>query len=350
MGHREHTEKIRQFILRNVRKHPGEITRLTAKEFGFSRQAVNRHLDRLVADGLLEATGSTLARKYSLKPLSQSELRLPLAGLEEDRVWLEHVAPLLSEVKDNVRRICEYGFTEMLNNAVYHSEGQFVVIGVVLTGVDVQMLIQDDGVGIFRKIKTKLGFEDERQAILELAKGKLTTDPEHHTGEGIFFTTRMFDQFALLSGKLFFSHMQAGDDWLIEVQQEEAKGTLVNMIINRESPSSTTEIYEKYASEANEYGFTRTHVPVALVRHGSENLVSRSQAKRLLARFEKFREVFLDFADVESIGQAFADEIFRVFRNHNPQVKLTWVNAKPAVQRMIQRALGAGRESSTEGE
>ena len=54
--------------------------------------------------------------------------------------------------------------------------------------------------GIFKKIQKALDLLDERHAILELAKGKLTTDPKHHTGEGIFFTSRMFDEFTILSG------------------------------------------------------------------------------------------------------------------------------------------------------
>jgi hypothetical protein len=70
----------------------------------------------------------------------------------------------------------------------------------------------------------------------------------------------------------------------------------------------------------------------------SDGLVSRSQAKRLLARFEVFREVILDFAGVASIGQAFADEVFRVFQNAHPEVHLRIMHASEEVLRMINRA------------
>jgi len=59
---------------------------------------------------------------------------------------------------------------------------------------------------------------------------------------------------------------------------------------------------------------TRQSVPVKLAQYGNDKLVSRSQAKRLLARVELFKVVMLDFTNVPTIGQAFADEIFRVFR------------------------------------
>lgn len=70
-------------------------------------------------------------------------------------------------------------------------------------------------------------------------------------------------------------------------------------------------------------------------------LVSRSQAKRLLARVDRFKTVLLDFSGIESVGQAFADEIFRVFRKQHPEVAILPCNANEAVERMINRALGA---------
>jgi uncharacterized protein (DUF1330 family) len=71
---------------------------------------------------------------------------------------------------------------------------------------------------------------------------------------------------------------------------------------------------------------------------GDENLVSRSQAKRLMRRVEGFRTVVLDFDDVATVGQAFADQVFRVFANAHPDVELVTVHAVPQVQQMIRRA------------
>jgi hypothetical protein len=66
--------------------------------------------------------------------------------------------------------------------------------------------------------------------------------------------------------------------------------------------------------------------------------VSRSQAKRLLARVELFETVMFDFTGVATIGQAFADEIFRVFANQHPNIELTPTHANSDVKRMIARA------------
>jgi uncharacterized protein (DUF1330 family) len=82
----------------------------------------------------------------------------------------------------------------------------------------------------------------------------------------------------------------------------------------------------------------------AVHAHGSDFLVARSEAKRILARLESFAEVVLDFSGVDSIGQAFADEVFRVYATAHPGVKLTPIHANEEVNRMIRRAI-AGRKS-----
>ncbi|MGH8252062.1 MAG: STAS-like domain-containing protein [Steroidobacteraceae bacterium] len=57
-----------------------------------------------------------------------------------------------------------------------------------------------------------------------------------------------------------------------------------------------------------------------------------------LARVEKFRTVIFDFVDVPSIGQAFADEIFRVFAERHPEIELIPVKFNAEVKQMVDRA------------
>ncbi len=110
------------------------------------------------------------------------------------------------------------------------------------------------------------------------------------------------------------------------------------MNINLDSITTAKEVFDKFASEDADYAFSKTHVPVKLMQYGTDNLISRSQAKRLLARFDKFHEVILDFSGVESIGQAFADEVFRVFQNSYPATHIVAINANEQVGQMISRA------------
>lgn len=341
-------EEIRRFIVEQVTANPDDIAKVTAERFGITRQAVHRHLKALVDDGVIEATGQTRRKRYSLKAQEFEETLSLAEHRDEDRVWRTYVEPHLAGLPANVLRICQYGFTEMFNNAIDHSEGFQATIRTSRSAISVELGIQDDGVGIFRKLRSRFGLEDERHAILELAKGKLTTDPVRHSGEGIFFTSRMFDVFCILSGKLRFYHGLNKDDWLVE-GQEEVTGTAFVMRILTNSQRTPKEVFDRYANpELDDFGFSRTHIPLALAQYGQDQLVSRSQARRVLERVERFREVCLDFARIEFIGQAFADEIFRVFALAHPQVKFVAIGTNEEVRRMIGRALAAARPAGEE--
>lgn len=329
----ERTDKIHQFILENVEAHPTDITALVSHEFGISRQAGHRHIQKLVSENQIFTHGSTRNRKYEVRPLVDFSLELPLKGLEEDKLWREQIRPLLSKLSPNLIKICYYGFTEMVNNAIDHSDGNLLSLKVRLTHNIVTLQITDNGVGIFKKIQEKFNLDDPLHAILELAKGKLTTDPQHHTGEGIFFTSRMFDQFVILSGKLFFTHLETDKDWLVENKEDLFAGTSVGLKINTKSTRTTQQVFDQYSDD--DFGFSKTHIPVFLAVYGEDNLISRSQAKRLLVRFERFKEIVLDFENVESIGQAFADEIFRVFHLQYPNIHLTTINTNEQIDKMI---------------
>lgn len=327
------TDEIRQFILENVEDHPADITSVVSVKFDISRQASHRHIHKLVEGGLLVAEGTTRNRKYEVKPLVNFSTRLSLKGLEEDKVWRQDILPLLKDIPSNVLQICHHGFTEMVNNAIDHSEGTELKIIVLRTYKLLEIQISDNGVGIFNKIQKAFNLDDPPHAILELSKGKLTTDPAHHTGEGIFFTSRIFDRFVIASEKLSFMHLETDNDWFLENKEVVFSGTLIDMRISLRSKRTTQQVFDKFTSD--DFSFTKTHVPVFLARYGNENLISRSQAKRLLARFERFREIVLDFDNVDSIGQAFADEIFRVFTDQNPNIHLIPINTNKQVQKMI---------------
>jgi len=260
------------------------------------------------------------------------------ASLQEDVVWRSFFAERLHGLKDNVRDICHYGLTEMLNNAIVHSSGKSVWTCLDMTFAQIGILVQDDGVGIFRKVREGLNLADEREAILELSKGKVTTDPTQHTGEGIFFTSRAFDRFILSANRLSLVHLAPDDedDWLIEDDKGDIPvGTAVRMTASVWSHRTAQQVFDRYSSGKDLPSFNKTHVPVRLLLVGEENLVSRSQAKRLLARFSKFTEVMLDFEGVNQIGQAFADEVFRVFANLHPEIRIVPLRTSPQIRNMI---------------
>jgi hypothetical protein len=348
-------EKVRKYIIENVDKFPKEISKKTAEHFRITRQAVNKHLRRLTDDKFLVEEGETKSRTYKLAPLVEWQKSYPIEsgtpeemrGMREDAAWREDVAPVIGQLPDNVRNIWHHAFTEMFNNALDHSEGTEINVHVTKTAATTEICILDNGVGIFRKIKTALGLLDERHAVLELKKGKFTTDPKNHSGEGIFFTSHMMDEYDILSGDVYFSHEWGkAHDWIAERSDKThfSTGTAVFMKLGNHTNRTTVKVFDKFTS--GEGAFNKTMVPVRVAQYGDDALVSRSQAKRLLARIDRFNIVIFNFEGVKTIGQGFADEIFRVFASRHPEMELGFVGANSEVKRMIFRAKAGQAEQS----
>lgn len=342
---RDRSAEIDAALLAQVSAHPNDLTRVVADAVGVSRQAVANRVRVLVADGYLAKSGTTRPT-YQLGLNRRAVLEYPLAGLAEDRVWTRDVAPLLQGLPREIVDICHFGLTEMVNNAIDHSEGTTVTVQVIRDSRQVFLGVSDDGIGIFHKIARALDLPDERLALLELSKGKLTTDPRRHSGEGVFFTSRMFDRYQIMAGELLFDHDDnEPEDWLFDMDDAQ-RGTHVFMQVAANATRTMAGVYAQYSSGPDDYTFAKTVVPVRLAKVGDENLVSRSQAKRLMLRVERFRSVVLDFEGVATIGQAFADEIYRVFANEHPEIELQSIHASPEVQQMIRRAEVARDEAS----
>lgn len=315
---------------------------------GISRQAAAAMLGRLVKNGFLSPGQGQKPKTYFLRPLVHIDEMFALEGLEEHVVWVEHLKPhMVDHLTPDALNIWEYGVTEMINNAIDHSQGTTLRVQLYVSAAYSSCYITDNGEGIFKRITRLCNLPDERQAILELAKGKLTTDPSKHSGEGIFFSSRAFDFYRILSSGLTFDHVHNEPDLLVEhgVEDPMAQGTTVFMRHGNACERTLREVFDQFA-EPDEYTFSKTVVPVRLAKMGAESLVSRSQAQRLLARIDRFKTVILDFEGVETVGQAFADEIFRVFSNNHPDVELLTRRTNDQIQGMIRRARAHGADAS----
>lgn len=329
-------ELIRRFLLNAIKAGNTGFFHDAMEIFGLSRQAIHGHLAALVELGCLAATGNTRGRSYILGPVRSHLAAFPLAGLSESDVYYRDFGFMFKDLPREIENICHYGFTEMLNNAIDHSGGQQVTVAVERNLVDITINITDDGEGIFKHIARIMGLNDTRESILELSKGKLTTDPDNHSGQGIFFSSRTFDEFYIASGDLFFSHTDGENhDWLLH-REKERPGTSVNMQIALNSNRTLRSVFDEFTgTEDEDFAFNKTVVPIKLALYEGERLVSRSQGKRILNRVEKFKTVLLDFSGVDSIGQAFADEVFRVFVRQHPEIELIPVHWNEDIRRMI---------------
>ncbi len=333
------SEIIRRFLLNGIKAKNSDIILDATEAFGISRQAVHAHLSALIKQGYLIAVGNTKGRTYQLGGNRSESGVFALKNLQESEVYYRDFGSIFADLSREIENICHYGFTEMLNNAIDHSVGTTVFINVERNAEKIAITIMDDGEGIFNHIARLLNLQDPRESILELSKGKLTTDPDNHTGQGIFFTSRAFDEFFIYSGDLAYSHVDEYEHDFLLHREKNQKGTKIYMEILLNTDRVLKAVFDEYTgNEDQDYAFNKTVVPVKLALYEGERLVSRSQAKRILNRVEKFETVLLDFKGVDMIGQAFADEVFRVFAKRNPQILIHAIHQNADIEKFIKAA------------
>ncbi len=334
----------RDKILKIVKKKGQFKAPALAKELGISRQKTTLHLSRLVREGKLEKAGSTRNALYFLSNKKAKKIKLHkiklvknIKNLQEDRVYTEVELRLgLKNLSDNVQNIAFYAFTEMLNNAIDHSRGKKVAMEIELDSENLKFQIKDSGIGLFFNVQKTFKLKSEFEALEHIIKGKQTTLPERHSGQGIFFTSRIADIFRIKSHKIEFTRENIDDDVGVG-NIRNMRGTEVQFQIKKRSKKILRDLFNEHSADKEEYEFDKTTVRINLV--ADIKLVARSQAKRLLMSLENFQIINLDFKNVQEVGQGFVDEIFNVFKRRHSHIRIEYINANDAVEFMIKRSL-----------
>jgi anti-sigma regulatory factor (Ser/Thr protein kinase) len=341
---------IRALILDLLKRQGSVRTAEVVKHTGFSRAYVNRFFQELRNEGTLILLGKANTARYiaatgkeskkSRQEVLEVHKILVNSGLAEDVILrqLKDESGIFHRLPENVIRIIDYAFTEMLNNAIEHSHSKKIVVRMKRSGGRIDFKVIDRGVGIFKAIKRARHLGSELEAIQELIKGKLTTDPMRHSGEGIFFTSKVGDRLLIKGSgkKLVFDNKQP-DVFLEDINP--IVGTAVEFWVDERSKREVRDVFADYAGE--DYEFAKTVVTIELFKTKGD-YISRSQARRVLAGLEKFKTVVLDFKDVSTVGQAFADEVFRVWKQNHPAIGIDVRNANENIQLMIQHVSTIG--------
>jgi anti-sigma regulatory factor (Ser/Thr protein kinase)/predicted transcriptional regulator len=338
---------IRDLILKTLTKKGKTKASDIMKVTGFSRVYINRYFRDLRNEGKITLIGRSNQAHYVLtETRAGQEAQKPARvhrmlhnkGLSEDVVLdkIKSDSMIYSGLPSNIERIITYAFTEMLNNAIEHSHSEHIDVVFVRTNERVWFDVSDKGIGIFNNIRQKKSLKTDLDAIQDLIKGKETTAPAFHSGEGIFFTSKLADRFTIKSSQksVIFDNIIA--DVFVKELARPVSGTKVFFSINLESKRSISDVFEKYTGDSLE--FSKTEVKVKLFRAGVE-YISRSQARRIVSGLERFRTVELDFAGIHTIGQGFADEIFRVWRSQHPDTKIIPRNMAENVKFMIKHVV-----------
>lgn len=325
--------------------------------FEITRQYASKMLSGLVMEGKLIKMGSTRNAVYVLPEYADAHpedvsnrysKKFNNKDLEEHKVLddLERSFLPFKKLPENIKSIFTYAFLEMLNNAIEHSKTKIIKVVVSLKGNELSFVVDDYGVGVYRNIKQKRNLDSEIEAIQDLLKGKMTTAPKLHSGEGIFFTSKVGDLFVLDSyGYQFIADNKIKDIFVKKVRGIK-KGTEVSFKINTKDKHHLSDIFRKYTNltDDSDYGFDKTEIRVRLYTMGGMH-ISRSQARRVLSGLEKFKIIVMDYDRVPMVGQAFADEVYRVFQEKRPDITIQDINMNEAVKFMVERAKNEAKRS-----
>ena len=335
-------EKIRNFIISLFENKTelkfNEISPKVEKKFGITQNTVRKHLQNMFEQNAIDKepnSGRGVVFRLPTPTFHSFEYDVNQPYLNESTVWVKDFWPLLNTQGEGCKDILTNSFTEIFNNAIDHAKANKIIVNLSVDALYTTIVVIDDGIGIFKKIKEDLNLADEHLSLIELSKGKFTSDPQNHSGEGVYFASMACDYFLIASNNLKYTRNLQEPLGLLEDLDMSHQGTTVIMRVKNNTSNNCKKVYDKFSSI--EGGFYKTKVPVRLLRYQDEGIVSRSQAKRLLARFNMFKVVELDFEGIDMIGQAFTDEIFRVFKHNHPDIDIQVINATKDVLDMINR-------------
>lgn len=314
--------------------HGSDLATHLMQRLSISRRSAQRLLARLVETQWLVREGTMARPRHAPGLLRQVVRRYPLAGLDEAQPWSRDFAPSFA-LPAAVARLAQHAFGELLNNAIDHSAGSTVTVSMRQTPSHLQLLISDDGCGLFERISQTFQIDDPAAAMLELSKGKLTSAPEAHTGRGLFFTARIAEVLDLHANAQAFQHRAWQRHQWKRGKAAVQQGTSVFVAIALDTPLTLDAVLREHSLDGQGYRFERTVVPLQLLTAPGTVLDSRAHARRAVSRLQQFRHATLDFAGVAEIGHGFADELFRVYARSQPALELEPVNLSPQVRALI---------------
>lgn len=331
----EKKNSIKMYILEKIEQKTESLSKYVSNELGISQNTVHSYLSELLEKGIITKSKrgayELVSKKYEYT-FSREK-----GELENDtHAYNECLYPLIKHLPENVIEIWDYTMSEMVNNVIDHSDAEKLDLYIEHNYFTTRVFLIDNGVGIFKKIKEHFSLASFDDAICELFKGKLTTDIDNHSGEGIFFSSKMMDEFLIFSSGKIFTVNKYDDEKVLNFIQG-IQGTCVCMSLSNFTNKTAAEIFDLYSNVDG--GFAKTRIPLKNIFDKSP--VSRSQAKRICNRLEQFKEVIVDFEGVNWMGQGFAHQLFVVWQKNHPSISLLPINMNDDVKNMYSHVMGA---------
>ena len=329
------SEQIKDFILENLSRHQKDIIKASIHKFGISRQAILKHMHTLINKDRVIAHGKTRDRFYELKPIVNYSKSVDIdESISANDILRNQILPNLDSIPSNIHEICEFSFQALLSNVFDHAQASILHYKIYVSPSEIHFILNDNGIGIFKKLNRFLGLNDFQVAAIEIAKGRITTDPVNHAGDELMTVIRLFDQVTIDASGICLTYQQNNNEWTIS-ESSQQNGTRIHLEISTNSNRTCEKVFYQIFQQND----SSVCIPVNLVRSQGGQVNSRTQAQSLLHNLKDLNEIEFDFNNIDLIGPAFADELIRKTKVNNKNSDITWINSTTMVDMLMSRAI-----------
>ena len=330
------SDQIKRFLLDNLSRHQKDIIQAAINKFGISRQAIHRHMGRLIKENKVIAHGTTKGRYYELIPTVNFTKSIDFnLEFSTEKLMQSYIIPHLESLPKNIYEIFEFSIGALLNNIKDHANALNIYLKLFINHKEAHFIISDNGIGIFEHIKSSLGLQNVHSAAIELAKGNIKVNPFEHSRDEINAVIHLFDMVEIDSSGKSLKFINDANKWEIK-HSVQKKGSRIHLLIDPSSKRTCSEIFNViFDLEQN-----KIRIPINLIEHKNQTIINeKSKAKSVLRNIENYKVIEFDFKEIELIGPAFADTLVRETIEVNKFADIEWVNTNKTVDLLMSRAL-----------
>jgi len=152
--------------------------------------------------------------------------------LSADRVWDEHVFPVLAGDRAVVRETCRGVFKELIDNVVEHAGASWVSFQLATTARQIDLLVSDDGRGLLVALAEKLRLSSPRDAAEEMVRRATARAMDVPTAR-LVLIARSADGFSISSSGVACEFDAAQDSWTVRDDGSVGAGTTIACRLKR---------------------------------------------------------------------------------------------------------------------
>lgn len=187
----------------------------------------------MVEEGVLEQEGFTRSKQYRLRRESSLNREVRVTPvLNPERLWDDHIAPVLANDPENLSSLCRGAFRDMIHNVITHAQASWITVSFSATARHIDVAVADDGRGFFNGNREKLGLTSARECaelLMQHANARSMDSPAAR----LVLLGRNFETFTIASAGVALVFDAPTDAWSVREESIPEEGTRVALRLLR---------------------------------------------------------------------------------------------------------------------